>query len=169
MSRSSRHPFALLAPTIVLVLSVACGDPAGVAPVDTPTPTPVSHEVAVRAIAVTPGALALHPGWLDSVTVVLTDSAGNALTGRTVTFAIDDPYVATIRDGGVVAGAAAGSTTLRVTSEGVTVRVPVILGESRRGDGRWDGHGESHRPGSDDDSRHERRPIEPGAGDRAVT
>jgi uncharacterized protein YjdB len=127
MSRSFRHPFALLAPAIVLVLSVACGDPAGVAPVETPTPTPVSHEVAVRAIAVTPAALALHPGWLDSITVVVTDSAGNALTGRTVTFAIDDPYVATVRGDGVVTGAAAGSTTLRVTSEGVTVRVPVVV------------------------------------------
>jgi hypothetical protein len=129
-------PIAMSRRTLLIALLVAplaCDGPVATAPEATPTPAPaptpapVAHEVGVRGIDVTPGALALHPSWRESLTVVLTDSAGNRLTGRGVAYASDDPLVATVREGGVVTGAAPGTTAIRVTSGSVTVRVPVTV------------------------------------------
>ena len=110
-----------------LVAALACDGTRPIAPDATRSPAPVAHDVAVRAISVTPGALALHPMWSDSLAVVLLDSAGNTLAGRTVRYASENPLVASVREGGVVTGEAAGTTAVQVTSEGVTVRVPVTV------------------------------------------
>ena len=92
--------------------------PAGPPP---PPPPPVA------SVSVSPSSASLHPGDTVHLTATPRDSGGNALTGRTITWSSDSTAVATVNSSGLVTGVAAGSSTVRATSEGKTGTAAVTV------------------------------------------
>ncbi|PYP03175.1 MAG: hypothetical protein DMD57_09105, partial [Gemmatimonadetes bacterium] len=86
--------------------------------------------VPVAAVAVAPATANLTVGQTVQLTATPKDSAGSALTGRTVTWASSNTAVATVGPSGLVTSKAAGSATITATSEGkagsATVTVAVV-------------------------------------------
>src|SRR5256885_15635021 len=74
--------------------------------------------VPVASVAVSPATLSLTAGQTGRLTATPKDSAGNALSGRTVSWISGDAGVARVSAAGVVTAVAAGSTTVTATSEG---------------------------------------------------
>src|SRR5206468_10755704 len=67
-------------------------------------------------VVVTPATASMFPGGTAQLTATPMDSAGNALTGRTVAWSSNATSVATIDANGSVKGVAAGSATITATS-----------------------------------------------------
>ena len=94
------------------------------------TVTVTAVAVPVASVAVSPPTPSLSVGGTVQLTAAPQDSAGNALTGRTVTWASSDATVASVSTTGLVRGVAVGSATITATSEGksgtakVTVTTP---------------------------------------------
>jgi hypothetical protein len=88
--------------------------------------------VAVASVAVTPGSASIVSGATQTFAATPRDAAGNALTGRSVTWTSTNTAVATVSAAGVATAVAAGSATIRATVEGIvgnaalTVTAPVI-------------------------------------------
>src|SRR5437773_1341821 len=86
--------------------------------------------VPVASLQVSPASANLLVGQALSLTATTRDSAGSALTGRTVTWASSNTAVATVGPSGLVTSKAAGSATITATSEGkagsATVTVAVV-------------------------------------------
>src|SRR5438309_1635827 len=78
----------------------------------TVTPIPVA------SVAVAPATASLTVGQTAQLTATPKDSAGTALTGRTVTWASSNTSMATVSSSGLVKGVAAGTATITATSEG---------------------------------------------------
>jgi Tol biopolymer transport system component len=79
------------------------------------TPAPVD------SVQVVPDSLEVRVGYQKTYTFAVFDSLGVELTGRTATWSVTDPAVATVDPAtGVVTGVSAGVTTVVATSEGVT-------------------------------------------------
>jgi uncharacterized protein YjdB len=57
----------------------------------------------------------------------VTDDQGNVLTGRPITYATDNPAVATVSNSGLVTGVALGSAKITATSEGKTGTADVTV------------------------------------------
>src|SRR5207249_3891534 len=74
--------------------------------------------VPVAAVAVAPATANLTVGQTVQLTATPKDSAGSALTGRTVTWGSSNTAVATVGPSGLVTSKAAGSATITATSEG---------------------------------------------------
>ena len=72
-------------------------------------------------------AVTLAPQQTLTVTATPRDAAGNALTGRTVTWSSSQPLVATIDNNGVVTAIAGGTTTLTATIESKTASVTISV------------------------------------------
>ncbi|PYP44711.1 MAG: hypothetical protein DMD50_13465, partial [Gemmatimonadetes bacterium] len=89
----------------------------------TVTPVPVA------SVAVAPATASLTVGQTAQLTATPKDSAGTALTGRTVTWASSNTSMATVSSSGLVKGVAAGPATITATSEGKagTAAVTVAL------------------------------------------
>ncbi len=85
------------------------------------TPIPVAR------IAVTPNQVTLNPGQTSQLTVTLTDSAGNALSGRSITFATSDAQIATVSSNGLIVAVAEGAATIQVVSEGKTATAAITV------------------------------------------
>ncbi|HEX5181427.1 MAG TPA: Ig-like domain-containing protein, partial [Gemmatimonadaceae bacterium] len=85
--------------------------------------------VAVAAVIVSPGTLSLSIGKTSQLAVTLKDSAGNVLTGRTVSWSSSNSSAVSVSSTGVVAGVAAGTATITATSDSrsgaALVTVPV--------------------------------------------
>ena len=81
-------------------------------------------------VEVTPSEAGVIVGQQTQLTASVLASGGQPLSGRTVTWASDDPAVATADDHGRVVGVSIGTTTIRATSEGATgtARVTVTAG-----------------------------------------
>jgi len=79
--------------------------------VDPPPPAPVA------SITVALASVSLTAGQTTQATATLRDSAGNALTGRTITWSSSDQALATVSATGLVTAVAAGSTTIIATAE----------------------------------------------------
>ena len=85
----------------------------------------------VVSVTIAPPSISLAVGTTQQFTVTPKDLAGTPLAGRTITFAIDNPAVATISPTGLLTAVGAGAATLTATSESqsitaaVTVTVPV--------------------------------------------
>jgi uncharacterized protein YjdB len=79
---------------------------------------PPPNPVATVAVAVTPSAVVV--GQTATATATLTDSSGNLLSGRVVSWSSSNTTVATVDAGGIVAAKAAGSAMIQATSEGKT-------------------------------------------------
>src|SRR5216117_278287 len=73
---------------------------------------------AVASVTVSPAAASVQGGATVQLGDVTKDSAGNLLTGRTVSWMISNAAVATFSASGLVTGVAAGSATITATSEG---------------------------------------------------
>src|SRR6266513_2369145 len=73
---------------------------------------------AVASVTVSPAAASVQGGATVQLGDVTKDSAGNLLTGRTVSWLISNAAVATVSASGLVTGVAAGSATITATSEG---------------------------------------------------
>jgi Bacterial Ig-like domain (group 2)/Right handed beta helix region len=69
-------------------------------------------------VTVTPAIASLLAGATLQFTATLKDSAGNMLTGRSVTWASSAPAAATVSPVGFVTGLATGAATITATSEG---------------------------------------------------
>ncbi len=74
----------------------------------------------VASVTVSPSSAELRTGESVQLTATLRDRQGNVLTGRSVAWTSSAPLVATVSPSGTVAALAAGSTTIKATSEGVS-------------------------------------------------
>src|SRR5947199_1018619 len=74
--------------------------------------------VPVAAVTVSPASASLLVGATQQFTAVTKDSAGNTLTGRSVTWASSNTAVAIVSGGGLATGVAGGPATITATSEG---------------------------------------------------
>jgi|GEM_PF-3208800 len=68
---------------------------------------------------VTVSSATVYPGGSAQLVARAYDASNNQITGRAVTWSIDNPGVATISASGVTTGQALGSTTARATIDGV--------------------------------------------------
>jgi hypothetical protein len=116
---------------VVASTSTSRDSVAVVVPTDSTAPTPV---VPVATVAVTPPTATVQVGSGVQLAVALADSAGRALSGRTVTWSTSQTGVATVSTTGLVTSLAAGTVTITATSEGktgsatVTVTAPPVAG-----------------------------------------
>ncbi len=83
--------------------------------------------VPVAAVTVSPATASLQAGAAAQLTAVTTDSAGNPLTGRTVSWTSLDSTVAPVSASGLVKGVATGTTTITATSEGKSGRATISV------------------------------------------
>src|SRR5207248_1929259 len=74
--------------------------------------------VPVTTVTVAPASAGVLVGQLLQLSATTADSAGNVLSGRTVTWASSNSLVATVTSTGLLTGLAAGSATITATSEG---------------------------------------------------
>jgi uncharacterized protein YjdB len=72
--------------------------------------------VPVASVSVSPAAPSIQVGGQVQLSAVTRDSAGNVLTGRTVTWSSSNATFATVSTSGLVMGVAAGNTTITATS-----------------------------------------------------
>src|SRR5438552_4120664 len=75
-------------------------------------------QVRVASVTVSPATASLAVGRTLQLAATPTDSAGNPLSGRVVTWATSATSVATVSAAGLVTGVAAGTATITATSEG---------------------------------------------------
>ena len=109
--------------------------------------------VPVATVAVSPASASVQVGGPVQLTAITKDSAGNTLTGRTITWASSNTTVATVSSSGLVSGLLIGSATITATSEGksgssaITVTAaPVHSGYYAATNGSSSGDGSSGRP-----------------------
>lgn len=69
---------------------------------------------------VTVSSATVYRGTTAQLTAKVYDQYGNQMTGKTVTWSIDNPAIASISASGVVTGVALGSTTARAAVDGVS-------------------------------------------------
>ena len=74
--------------------------------------------VPVASVSVSPATASVQAGQTVQLTATPKDVSGNALSGRTVTWASSNSGVATVSASGAASGVAAGSVTITATSEG---------------------------------------------------
>lgn len=82
---------------------------------------------AVAFIGITPGAFLLDIGQSRQMTAILRDASGNALTDRTVRWAVDDTTTARISAAGRVTGVGHGYVTITASSEGKSTSVAATI------------------------------------------
>jgi len=109
--------------------------------------------VPVATVAVSPASASVQVGGTVQLTAVTKDSAGNTLTGRTITWASSNSTVATVSTTGLVSGLLIGSATITATSEAksgssaITVTAPAVhAGYYAATNGSSSGDGSSGRP-----------------------
>jgi hypothetical protein len=113
----------------LVVSAAACGGGGDAGPV-TPTPLPVA------SVNISGGVSTLVVQQTTQLTATVQSAAGNALSGRTITWSATPATVATVDGTGTVTGVGAGSATITATSEGksatttVTVRDGAMIGAS---------------------------------------
>ncbi len=90
------------------------------------TPPPVA------SVDVTPSSATIPTNGTAQLTATPKDANGNALTGRTVTWGSSAPSIAAVNGSGFVVGLAAGTASIRATSEGV-VGTAVVTVQSASG------------------------------------
>lgn len=105
-------PFAVLC-----LVALACGG-GGVDGPTVPAAPPTPAAVASVAVSNLPSALEIGGTALLSATTA--DAAGNALSGRTITWGSSAPTVATVSSGGLVTAVGSGAATITASSEGKT-------------------------------------------------
>ncbi len=100
---------------VVIGTAAACsGGTSGAGGTTGPPPPPAS----VASVTVQPTPATVLIGATLQLWATTKDSAGNVLSGRTVTWTSGDTTVATVSTAGLVTGVAAGSTTMTAASDG---------------------------------------------------
>src|SRR5437867_459182 len=74
--------------------------------------------IPVASVTVAPSSAGIQVGDTLRLTATPRDSAGNVLTGRTITWSSDSAAVASVSGSGLVTGLRSGTATIRATSEG---------------------------------------------------
>jgi uncharacterized protein YjdB len=74
--------------------------------------------IPVASVVVSPATKSMLATQTFTLGVTVTDSAGNVVTNRVVTWVSNNPVAATVSAGGVVTAAAPGTATITATSEG---------------------------------------------------
>lgn len=117
-----------VAGVVAVGLAVACGGGGSGEPSGPGTPPPVT----VASVTVEPGSATILVGGTVSLVATVRDASGNALSGRTVTWASSNASVVTVNASGIATAVAAGGpVTITASSEGkigtaqVTVQPPV--------------------------------------------
>jgi uncharacterized protein YjdB len=87
----------------------------------------VTVTVPVASVSVTPPSLSLRVGQTGQLTATPQDAAGNALTGRVVTWTTNSAAVATVNSSGLVTAQGAGSATITATSEGRSASATITV------------------------------------------
>ncbi|HYR13281.1 MAG TPA: Ig-like domain-containing protein, partial [Mycobacterium sp.] len=82
------------------------------------TSTITVTNVPVATVTVSPASATIGVGGTQQLSAVTKDSAGNALTGRVLTWSSSNTAVASVNASGLVSAVAAGSATITATSEG---------------------------------------------------
>jgi len=82
--------------------------------------------VPVASVSVTPTSASLLVGGTVTLSATTKDAAGNALTGRTITWSTSDASVATVNNG-VVTAQALGTATISATSEGKSASAQITV------------------------------------------
>src|SRR5207249_10482029 len=90
-------------------------------------PTGPSTPAAVAPVTVSPATVSISVGQLLQLTATPKDSAGAALTGRTVMWTSSNASVATVSSSGLVTGSVAGTATITAISEGKTGSAAVTV------------------------------------------
>jgi len=80
----------------------------------------ITVPVPVASVAVSPASATVSAGASVQLTATPLDANGNALSGRTVTWASGNTAVATVSTNGLVTGVGGGSAAITATSEGKT-------------------------------------------------
>ncbi len=83
--------------------------------------------VPVASVTVTPATASIFVGATQQLTATTKDSAGNVLTGRTITWASSNAAVAAVSATGLASGVTAGSATITATSEGKSATASVTV------------------------------------------
>ena len=83
--------------------------------------------VPVSSVTITPKSDTLAVGANAQLSATLKDSAGNVLTGRTITWGTSSSGVATVTSSGMVTGVAGGSATITATSDGKSGTSAVLV------------------------------------------
>lgn len=95
----------------------------------------------VSSLSVSPSSASLAIGATQSLSVALRDSAGNLLTGRSVSWTSSSSAVATVSTSGLVAAVSSGSVSIIATSEGVSgsaaITVQTTTTSPPPSSGRW--------------------------------
>ncbi|HEV8364084.1 MAG TPA: Ig-like domain-containing protein, partial [Gemmatimonadaceae bacterium] len=84
-------------------------------------PVPVARVVAA------PNQITLNPGQTSQLIVTLSDSAGNVLSGRSISYTTSDANVVTVSTSGLVTAVAEGTAQIQVSSEGKTASVSITV------------------------------------------
>src|SRR4029077_16206261 len=79
------------------------------------------------SVAVSPPTACLTAGQTVQLTTIAKDSAGNVLTGYTVTWTTSNAAVATVSATGLVTGVAAGSATITAEHKGYSATAGIAL------------------------------------------
>ncbi len=85
--------------------------------------------VPVATVQVTPNTTTISTGGTQQLIVTLLDALGNpiATSGRTITWVSANPSIASVTQQGLVTGVASGSTSITITSEGVTTTASITV------------------------------------------
>lgn len=119
---SSSDPSVASVTSQGVVTAVAPGSASITASVDDKRSS-VTVNVSARpasTVIVSPGQVTIYSGQALQLSAIVTDDRGQVLTGRTITFASNNPQVATVSNAGVVSGISAGVVTITATSEGAS-------------------------------------------------
>jgi len=81
----------------------------------------------VSSVAVTPSSAMVVAGHTVALTAVATDANGNVLSGRAVVWSSASPSVATVSTLGLVSAVAAGTATIKATSDGKTGAAQIVV------------------------------------------
>ena len=84
----------------------------------------------VAAVAIAVNASNIQVGQSTQAVATATDSSGNSITGRTVTWSSSAPSVATVSSAGVITGASVGTSKITATVDGVSASITETVSTS---------------------------------------
>src|SRR5207245_10297640 len=89
--------------------------------------TVMSPLAPVSSVSLAPSSATCVVGGTVQLQATLTDSGGNVLTGRTITWSSDNGSVATVSGAGLVTAAGTGSANITATSEGQSASASIAV------------------------------------------
>ena len=118
--RASRS-FEVIVRLGLIVTLASCGGSDG---------APVAAPPSVTTVTVVPNLVSILPGETTALAATVADAAGNALSGRTVTWSSSNTAMVTVAASGLATGVAEGSATITATSEGKRGEATIVVGSA---------------------------------------